>query len=304
MDHPRAARGVALVKVLLTGATGFLGSQLLPALAAEHEVVAVTRRPPPDHLRPHATWIELDLSQELEPSRLPQELGAVVHLAQSEHYKAYPAHADDVFAINVASTFALVEHAVAAGASHFVFTSTGGVYGPSGESLSESAPTSAIDFYLSSKLAAELLIQNYRGLMHVIVFRPFFIYGPGQRAMLIPRLAERVRSGQTVQIQGDPGLRINPIHVDDAARVFAPALCLEDSGLFNLAGDEAVTLTELVELLGEVYGVEPDIAHVGGAPAGDLVGQNSLMREVLGIRPRVSLREGLREVATHPPGRH
>ena len=56
--------------------------------------------------------------------------------------------------------------------------------------------------------------------------------------------------GQPITIQGDPGIRTNPIYVDDAAAVFEPALALADSDLFNIAGDEAVTIRELVEIDG------------------------------------------------------
>ena len=284
------------MRILLTGATGFVGRHLLPELASDHEVVALTRAPPPSALAPLCDWVEADLSEPLRREALPQQVDAVIHLAQSEHYKAFPDGADDVFAVNVAATQQLVEYAVAAGASHVVFTSTGGVYGHSDERLSETAPVSPLDFYLSSKLAAELLIGNYRSLVNVVVFRPFFVYGAGQENMLVPRLARRVIDGERIEIQGDPGLRINPLHVRDAARTFAPALARDDSGLFNIAGDEAVTLTDLVRRLGAAAGREPVIAHTPNDGGGDLVGDNRLMREVLGVVPEVSLDAGLADV--------
>ena len=94
-------------------------------------------------------------------------------------------------------------------------------------------------------------------------------------------------------VQGDPGLRINPIYVDDAVRVFETALTFSGSGVFNVAGDEAVTVTELVELIGDVADVRPVVEHTDGESGGDLVGDNTRMRETLGVVPQVSLREGL-----------
>ena len=69
---------------------------------------------------------------------------------------------------------------------------------------------------------------------------------------------------------------------------------MTDSGVFNVAGEETVTLTDLVRLLGEIDGREPRISHDAGDPSpGDLIGDNTRMREALGVVPQVSLRDGL-----------
>lgn len=285
------------MRIVLTGATGFIGQQLLPVLAARHEVVAIGRRPPAEMAG--STWVEQDLAGPLDETTLPSEIDAVVHLAQSRHYKEFPDRAEDIFAVNLGGTFALLEYARRAGASRFVFTSTGGVYGHGSEHMEESHPVSPIDFYLRSKYAAELLVANYESLLRTVVFRLFFVYGPGQDRMLVPTLLQRVLGGDEVRIQGDPGVRINPIHVDDAVRVFEPALALERGGTFNVAGDEAVTLTELVEQLGAAAGVEPRIVHdLESAPAGDLLGDNGRMRDALGVVPQIALRDGLATVVS------
>jgi nucleoside-diphosphate-sugar epimerase len=96
-------------------------------------------------------------------------------------------------------------------------------------------------------------------------------------------------------VAGDPGLRLTPTYVEDAARAFAAALDVEGGHAVNVAGDEAVTLTELVELIGAAAGVTPEIRHTAGA-AEDLVADNARMRELLGVSPSVSLREGLGRV--------
>jgi nucleoside-diphosphate-sugar epimerase len=63
--------------------------------------------------------------------------------------------------------------------------------------------------------------------------------------------------------------------------------------LFNLAGDESVTITALVDLIGELSGVEPIVEHRDNDPGGDLLGDNRRMKEVLGVTPQTSLRNGL-----------
>ena len=277
------------MKILLTGATGFIGGRLVDELAARHELIALGRSRPEGV----ADWIEHDLASPLQPSALPGRIDAVVHLAQSRRYREFPDGAGDMFAINVQSTFSLLEYARSAGAHCFVFASTGGMYAHSYERLVETAPVKPIDFYLSSKYAAELVAANYQQVFRTIVLRFFFVYGPGQRGMLVPRLLERVRAGEPVVVEGERGVRINPIYVTDAVRVFEPALSLERSDVFNVAGDEIVSIEELVAAMGSVTGRQPIVEHGPRSLDGDLVGDNARMKDVLGVVPQVTLEEGL-----------
>jgi UDP-glucose 4-epimerase len=281
------------VKVLVTGATGFIGGRLVPRLAQEHEIVAIAR-PGAAPAGGEVEWIEQDLTEPLDREALPARLEAVIHLAQSRLYKQFPEGAADVFDINVHSTFRLLDYAREAGASSFLFASTGGVYGSSDKAVSETDRLNPLNFYLSSKYGAESLVTSYNSFFTTVIFRFFFVYGPGQTQMMVPTLLSRVLGGQKIVVEGDPGLRMNPIYVDDATRVFEPALRLEQSDLFNVAGDEAVTLAELVQLMAEVSGREAQVEHAPAAQPGDLVGENSKMKSVLGIRPKTSLREGVR----------
>jgi UDP-glucose 4-epimerase len=282
------------VKVLLTGATGFLGRRLLIQLAECHDLVALARRDAPAPLSDFAEWIVMDLAEPVDPSRLPARVDAVVHLAQSTRFREFPEGAVDLFAVNVASTFGLLEYARCARASRFIHASTGGVYRPGSEPLIEESPLDPGNFYGATKASAEHLVQGYAGQLQAVVLRPFFIYGPGQRDMLISRLIERVLAGEVVEVNGNPGIRVSPTYVDDAANAFAAALKVGGNHVCNVAGLDAVTLTELVELIGDVSGVSPRLRNVDAVPPGDLVADTRRMREVVGVAPRVSLREGIR----------
>jgi nucleoside-diphosphate-sugar epimerase len=280
------------MRVLVTGANGFIGAHLVQELEAKHEVIALARSAPTFAPSPSTRWIEHDLVEPLEAAELPDAVDAVIHLAQSRHYKQFPERADDIFAVNIDAPFHLLEYARLAKAKAFIFASTGGVYGYSYERFAETDPVSPLDFYLSSKYATELLIANYRRFFCTIVLRFFFVYGPGQRGMLIPNLLDKVRNGEIVTIEGR-GLRINPIHVADAVKVFEPSLALERSDLFNVCGDEAVDLDALVRLMGEAAGKPASIEHIPGERDGDILGDNARMKSVLGVRPRITLADGI-----------
>ena len=192
------------MRVLVTGASGLVGSHARAALGAEgHHVVAVGR----------GGDVECDLAREVPAVESVGELDTVVHLAQSARYKEFPEGVEDVVAVNVAATAGLLDLARRAGARRFVLASTGGVYAPSAGPLHESDPVSAAGFYPVSKRAAELLARAYDDLLEVVVLRPFFVYGPGQRAgMLVRAMAERVRGGEEIVLQGERGMVFNPVH--------------------------------------------------------------------------------------------
>ena len=281
------------MRILLTGATGFIGNQLVETLTAEHEIYALVRRRSAGYLEQFARTIEMDLSQPLDETRLPARIDAVIHLAQSKFYKQFPEQSVDIFNVNISSAFYLLEYARHAGAQTFIFASSGGVYGYGYEKFAETDPVSPLNFYLSSKYMAELLLANYRQFFRTVIFRFFFVYGAGQRGMLIPNLIEKVQRGETIRIEGEPGLQINPIHVDDAVRAFEPALRLKNSELINVAGDEIVTLTDLVRCIEEATGKPARIEYVEGKPDNSLIGDNRHLKEVLNVHPRIGLVSGL-----------
>jgi len=283
---------LARVRILVTGAAGFVGSHLLKRLETEHEIYPVVRRVPDDTRE----WVVQDLTQPLDRSKLPPRIDAVIHLAQSPRYREFPEGARDVYDVNVHSTFELLEYARTAGAQSFVLASTGGIYGYSYEALVETAPANPLNFYLTSKHVAESLVANYETLFRTIVLRFFFVYGPGQSGMLVPTLIEKVRKGDQISIAGRPGQRINPIHVSDAVAVFPPALQLEQSDIFNVAGDEIVSIRELVGVIEEATGEPAHVRHIDPEYEGDLIGDNSRMKKQLGVHPQTSLLEGIRSM--------
>lgn len=286
-----------MARILVTGASGFIGRHLVRTLAGPHTVFALTRTADQKPSDANARPVVQDLARPLEAAALPEAVDTVIHLAQSRHYKDFPERADDIFAVNVGGTFRLLEYARRAGARRFVLASSGGVYGTSYERFVETDPVDPLNFYLSSKYSAELLTASYRPFFHTIVFRFFFVYGPGQTGMLVPGLLRRVQGGRQITIQGDPGIRVNPIHVRDAVRVFEPAMALQRPEVFNVAGDETVTITDLVRLMERAAGRRADVVHVPSDTRGDLAGDNQRMKNVLDVRPRVTLQEGLEEMA-------
>ena len=284
------------MRILITGATGLIGRHLIERLAPGHELIGIARRDPPQELAGLADWIRQDLAEPIAAKRLPERVDGIVHLAQSERYRDFPEDAEDVFAVNVHSTLNLLEYARRTGSGAFVLASTGGSYGPAPDPIAEDAPVPAPGPYFRSKRMAELLVENYADLIGGAVLRLFFVYGPGQGEMLVMRLAERIAKGEEIVIEGDPGMKMNPIHAGDVAATVEAALALERQEVINVAGDEVVSVTDLVVRLAAALGTEAAIRHTDAA-TGDLVADTTRMKDRLGVSPGTSLDEGLVAVA-------
>lgn len=282
-----------MARVLITGASGLIGKEVFLALSASHEVHALLRR---RESLPGANIIEQDLSRPLREGALPENVDTVVHLAQSEHFRAFPEAAADIFEVNVGSTFRLLDWARRSGVRRFVFASSGGIYGHGAGPFTEDHPIqpgTEIGFYLSSKSSGEALVESYASCFKVIVLRFFFAYGPGQReTMLVPRLVRSVMEGRPITLQGSEGLRMNPVYVSDAAACVNAACSLEESHKINVAGDEVTSLRALGETIGAVVGRAPVFTMQQGQEPRHLVADVQKMRRLL-VSPKVGLRQGI-----------
>jgi len=244
----------------------------------------------------------MDLSAGFDASVLPRRIDGVVHLAQSEHYREFPARAKDIYAVNVESTLNLLEYARVAQASRFVLASSGGIYGYGPDALVESAVPHPPDFYLASKQLAEILLFAYERFFTVIAVRPFFVYGEGQRpTMFIPRLVRNVLLGNPITVSSPDGLLVNPVHVSDAVSAFAATLTADYSGPINVGGPDVISLGEIIRSIGIQVGREPVIEQLPAGP-GNVIADLELMSRVLGP-PRVRFSSGVAEVCREAAAR-
>lgn len=285
--------------VLVTGANGLLGRHLLHSLSESRQfrIEALVHHPPEAPIS-GVSYRIVDLSSNWSIAGLPSEVDAVIHLAQSAHFRDFPGKALDVFSVNVASTARLLDYAHQVGARQFLYASSGGIYGSGKQAFRENSPIGdpgLLGYYLGSKLCGETLAQSYAAQMQVVILRFFFMYGPGQnRSMLLPRLMDSVREGRSIGLQGEEGLRVNPIHVADASAAVVAALNSEQSAIYNIAGPEIVSLREIcrkIEALTKKSGLYTQNA---GAPQ-DLLGDISAMVKSLHT-PTVVLSEGLKDL--------
>lgn len=278
------------MRVLVTGATGFIGCHLIPRLLTDgHEVEAVVRGEGAE-VADGATVVLADLSRPVESGTLP-DADAVIHLAQAN--VPWPDAARELYAVNTRSTLDLLDHAARTGARVFVHASSGSVYGAGADVRREDDPDRADDFYARTKQHAEQLVHAYSDRLSTVVLRLFAPYGPGQSGRLVPALIDRVRNGKPVTLNEGGRPRLTPTYVDDVVDAMIASLGVEGHVVANVAGDETVSIRELAELIGQAVDREPIFEDGDATVGGDMLGANDRMRSVLGLDRLVPLEEGL-----------
>lgn len=267
--------------LVVTGAGGFVGGAVVAAFAGQRPVLALARNAV---AVAGVESVAVDLTNGIPPA--PKFRGsAVVHAAAVMGTQDRGV----LWAANVDATRRVAEWAVAHGAAHLVFISSGGVYPyERGRYWTEDDPVRPIGYYGHTKYLAEELLRAYHALdgLPVTVFRLFFPFGPGQARGVVPFVSRAVRDGTELTIQGPGEPRMNPVHVADCVEAVRRVLPLGPGfRVYNLAGDRAVSFLDLVRAAEAEHGRPARTKTVPTGP-GDLLGANDLLKHETGWTPR------------------
>jgi len=195
--------------------------------------------------------------------------------------------------VNDSSTLQLLDYGREVGIQSFVLASTGGVYAATSGQMREDSPLNPQGFYPLSKYIAEHLVQSYAPYFSTSILRLFFIYGEGQGNMLIPNLIRSVKDGRPVTLNSETGIKITPTYVSDVVRAIGEAIKVEGHEIINVSGDEVVSIAEIARTIGEILTIQPKYEHTPNPNAMDFIVDNRKMKNLLGIVPEVSFKEGL-----------
>jgi NADH dehydrogenase len=249
--------------ILVTGATGFVGRQIVRALRTEGRPVRCLVRSRSRAAPLEAIGCDLSLGDvsDLESMRRAAEgCEVVIHLVA-----IIQGSAANFERVMTEGTRNLVEAAKDAGVRRFILMSALGV----------SEETKELTPYYRAKWAMEQAVRE-SGLEYVI-FRPSITFGPGGGA--ITEFARLVRYLPAIPVVGSGERRFQPISVDDVAAFFARAVDLPEAAnrTFELAGPEAVTWNEFWERLAAVLGKKRRKVHL---PVGLLRAQAAVMERL------------------------
>jgi nucleoside-diphosphate-sugar epimerase len=289
------------MRILITGATGFVGSALGPRLiGAGHELFCVCRPGSSASLGKTVVW---DAKSPAGTSEFPEAVEAVIHLAQSRSYRQFPADSREMFDVNVGMTMSLLHWAARLKVKQFCLVSSGAVYEPFSGALQEDAAVGPRGFLGASKLASEIIARPFSGLFKLSILRLFFPYGPGQRDRLIPDLIRRIRCGEAVQVTANgEGMRLVPTFVEDIADVFVASVESSWTGTVNVATPETLSIRRLAESIGRQLGVEPKLQIVERTSI-DIVPDLNRLADRFDLRRFTRFEEGLCRTLGANPGK-
>lgn len=292
------------MRVMVTGARGWLGAHLVRALLARgHQVVAMVRSLPdgagaPDPAHPGCRSIAADLAGEL-PAGCMDGVDAVIHAAALVHRR--PEVPDDFVRDNITATANVLQAACRAGVPRFVYVSTGSVFGRpprekvlTGLSLPEPTSLYGLTKYAGERLAE--ILPAGSGTGSAVVRFPA-LFGPGVQGGIVPLFARSALAGEPIEVLGQGRNLRSLVHVADAVDVLAALAALKDGPGFAsyMAGSrDSASVAEVARLLRDGLASRSPIVFVDRVVPFDydVVIDNTPLAEAVGYRP-MSVAEGL-----------
>jgi nucleoside-diphosphate-sugar epimerase len=298
-------------RVLITGASGFIGSHLVARMLGEGAEVAITARYSNvmKNERLRAVWddlrvIEADLRNRGALAGIREFAPEVVfHLAAYNHVGQSFVQVEECFDVNAKGTANLFD-SCGDSVEKFIYMSTSEVYGhQAAVPFVETMCPQPISPYAITKYAGELycrMKQRMGGKPSIVIVRPFNTFGPYQSAKaILPELIIRCLRGLPINTTAGEQTREFNYVSDIVDGLFkAAAHQGEIDGPMNLAAGEEVSIRELVNRIAALTGTKSEI-NVGALPYRPteiwrMYADGSRAREITEWKPQVTLEEGLK----------
>ena len=295
------------MRIVVTGAAGFVGRHVVAALRPEHQVTAVVQ--PGRSVPPALEGCDILVADLLDPGlRFLPDTEAVIHLAAQANPRRADEDKEGTRRANVDATRAAIE-ATPAGA-RFVFASTGQVYAPSPTPLTETSPTAPRGWYTQTKLMAEEVVRTHgaeRGLTTTIV-RIFNLFGPGQDPdYVVASIAAKLAAGGAADVRDRRPIRDFTFAADGARLLALCATRPEAAGqTYNLASGRSRSIGEVADVMARMAGKEVKPAAVAESRDDVVYADPTKAFRELGWHSTTTYDEGLRitlEAAKASPAR-
>jgi nucleoside-diphosphate-sugar epimerase len=275
--------------ILVTGASGFVGTHLIAALRERGEQVVAHNSASGDIAH--------------EELRVPGDVRHVFHLAARTYVPDSWRTPREFYEVNVLGAINVLEFCRARGATLTLMSSY--VYGrPERLPIDEDHPVRAFNPYAHSKILAEQAAAFYRSAFDVAVtvIRPFNLYGPGQAPhFLIPTLVRQtVDPGCEVITVADERPKRDYLFIDDLVDLLVRQMNKrENGGIYNAGSGTSVSVLDLARMVADAAGTTKPVVSRGEQRPDevlDTVACIARARREFGWSPRVPLAEGLRRI--------
>jgi len=298
------------LKVLITGATGFIGSHIVPRLIAQgYEAYSLERYVTGRYVLGQRRDVETvfgDLKEYFTIKRILREVqpDAVIHLAAVSPVSYSYDHPHEVIETNFLGTVNLAESCLreVPHFKHFLFASTSETYGNGPNPKTEETPQNPNSPYAVSKVACEKYLLYMRDAFDfpMTILRNFNTYGRKDNThFVVERAIVQMLQGKTVEL-GDPRPVRDFEYADDHVNSYLA--CLDNpkakGETFNFCTGRGVSIKQLVSLISELIDFKGEViwSTIPARPLDieELVGSYSKAKQVLSWSPKFTLEEGLK----------
>lgn len=287
------------MKVLVTGACGYKGTVLVPKLLrAGHTVIALDIMWFGNHLPPHPklTVVEGDIRN---IDAVPLEgVEAIIHLSSVANDPCSDLDPKLTWEISCLATMQLADKAARVGIPHFIYASSGSVYGLKDEpQVTEDLELVPLSEYNKTKMVGERVLLSYSNRMAVQIVRPATVCGLSPRMRLdvaVNMLTMQALAKGEITVLGGDQTRPN-IHIDDITDLYLFLLDRpQTTGVFN-AGFENLSILEIANLVSEVSGAKI-VVKPSNDPRSYRVNSDKILAQ--GFRPKKSVKTAIDEIGT------
>jgi nucleoside-diphosphate-sugar epimerase len=290
-------------KILVTGGTGFLGKRFLESIEDSSDTFLVITRKATLPSTKNIQYLEADLNQIESLERIAakiQDCEVLIDLAAMIPSKENKDSFNAYLEANFNSHITLLKQC-GGKLKKIIYASTIDVYGPMKSTpLKETQQTLPSTAYGTTKLFLEHYYRFFcdENNIDLVTLRLSQIYGPTEPRMtkVIPIFVNKVLNDQTLKIYGSGEDLRRYLYIDDAADSIKLALSTNQTGAYNVAGEDVSSMNQLVALLGDISSKQLDVEKVSGGPRKDYYMDISKIKQELGFLPKFTLKEGLEEI--------
>ncbi|WP_436348798.1 NAD-dependent epimerase/dehydratase family protein [Natronorubrum sp. FCH18a] len=295
-------------RILITGGTGFIGSNLANKLAEHNEVIAVDNGylGTVDNLTESVTYVEANVLDK----DLPTDVDIVYHLAALSSRQMVEKNPQQGARVNIEGFVNVVEQAMAAGCETIVYASTSSAYGSRTTPTAEDVNIAAATGYDASMLGRERYGEYYNDFYDKLTLagmRFFSVYQgyggteghKGTYANTVSQFADDIANGNPPVLWGDGTQTRDFTHIDDIVRGLELAADHELAGVYNLGTGNTYSFNETIDLINDVLGtdIEPTYEAVPLENyVFDTCADTTKIREETGWEAQIDFEEGVERV--------
>lgn len=306
-------------KILVTGGAGFIGSHLVERLVKDgYEVVVLDTELQgnklPESVRSRITYYKEDVRDVAAVDKAVAGCDVIFHFAAVLGVDVVAQKPVETMEVEVVGTMNLAKAAIKHGVKRFLYASTSGVYGYTGDDQThalESDPVAPTTSYAIAKRFNEVYLASLyqeQGLESVSL-RFFNVYGPRQdERMVVPRFLDQAHKGHDITVFDEGTQTRDFTYIDDTIESCVQ-LMLKSGGaeIYNVANEAEINILELAHAIKEATDTSSNII-LTPSPSDRVLyevkrrfGSSEKLFECTGFRPGIGLKEGLGKIVVKQP---